>query len=61
MSQSEEWFKSIRRGETPKPSTNPPTKAQAFNAMLRALGTDDYPSAFRVYQEAQRREEQGDD
>lgn len=58
MNESSEWFNQVRRGKRPEQVARSKTKNEAFNAMLRALGTDQYEDAFKEYQAAQRREEQ---
>jgi hypothetical protein len=59
MSDESKRFSAFLRGETSDPVPKRETsKRQAFNDMLRALGTAHYDAAFQEYQAAQRREEQ---
>lgn len=59
MSAANDHFNRLLRGQANEPAPErAKTKTEAFNEMLRALGSEQYEAAFKEYQEAQRREEQ---
>lgn len=61
MSAAHDHFNRVLRGSDEPAPKQPQTKAEAFNALLRAYGTEDYDAAYKKYEQAERREKQGGD